>query len=146
MATDPIIISSYAYCKAQPMLACARILSKEGLEAWWIGRVRVQEMDPNWPAAETKMTWKAGGGVFKARIKTDARPLYVEMAVDTPSADSIIRHTFEERPGGGTRYTKSVMPVWRPGFARFLSPLLILILRAFVKREVRKAARYADIL
>ena len=139
------IISASANCKVKPALACSKILSEAGLKAWWIGSVKIKELDPLWPATGTKMTWRAGGGVFKAQIKTDARPHYVEMAVDTPSADSIIRHTFEELPDGSTRYTKSVEPIWRSGISRFLSPLFIPLLRASVRKEVKKASTFADI-
>ena len=139
------IISASANCNAKPELACSRILSDAGLKAWWIGRVQIMELDPMWPAIGTKMNWRAGGGTFKGIVKSDARPLYIELSVDTPSADSIIRHTFEELPNGGTCYTKSVEPKWRSGISSFLSPLLIPILRAAVKKEVKNAVRFADI-
>lgn len=139
------IISASANCKVKPALACSKILSEAGLKAWWVGTVKITELDPLWPAAGTKMTWNAGGGIFKAQITTDARPVYVEMTVDTPSANSIIRHTFEALADDGTCYTKSVEPIWRSGFSRFLSPLFIPLLRAAVRKEVRKAAKFAEI-
>lgn len=138
------VISASANCNAKPELACSRILSDVGLKAWWIGSVKITKLDPMWPATGTKMNWKAGGGTFKAVVKTDARPLYIEMSVDTGSADSIIRHTFEELPNGGTCYTKSVEAIWRPGISRFLGPLFMLFLRIAVKKEVKNAVRFAD--
>lgn len=138
------VISASANCKAKPELACSRILSDAGLKAWWVGNVQITELDPMWPAEGTKMNWRAGGGNFKAQIKTDARPHFVEMSVDTPGADSMIRHTFEALPEGGTCYTKSVEPIWRPGISRFLGPLFIPFLRAAVKKEVKNAVRFAD--
>ena len=140
------IISASANCNANPDLACSRILSDAGLKAWWVGGVKILEFDPTWPALGTKMSWRAGGGTFKATIKSDARPLYIEMSVNTPSAESIIRHTFERLPDGGTCYTKSVEPLWRSGIIKFLSPLLIPLLRASVKKEVRNAVRFADMV
>jgi hypothetical protein len=138
------IISASGKCKASPALTSSRILSEEGLKAWWIGKVSVEEVDPLWPATGSKMRWKAGGGLFKANITKDARPEFIEMLVETPSADSIIRHTFEALPNGGTLYTKSVEPKWRSGFSRIIGLLFLPILRPMVKREVKKAVLYAD--
>jgi hypothetical protein len=139
------LVSASANCKAKPELACSKILSEAGLKAWWVGSVKIIELDPLWPKAGTIMTWKAGGGLFKAKIITDARPKYVEMFVDTPSADSIIKHTFEVLPDNGTCYTKSVEPKWRSKFTLFLSPLIVSLLRAAVRKEVKMAAKFADI-
>lgn len=137
-------ISSSALCSAKPEIACTKILSPEGLQAWWVGKVIIMELDPLWPAIGTSMSWKAGGGIFKAEIKKDARPTSVEMQVRTPSADSIISHTFEVQADGKTLYTKSVEPIWHSGFSKLLSGLFIPILRSMVKKEVIRAAAYAD--
>jgi len=139
-----VVISASANCNAKQELACSRIISDAGLKAWWIGNVKIMEMDLLWPELGTNMHWRSGGGSFKAQIKTDARPLYIEMSVDTPSANTTIRHTFEKLPEGGTRYTKLIEPIWRTGISRFLSPLFILLLRMAVKKEVKRAVRFAD--
>jgi hypothetical protein len=134
-----------ADCKAQAAVACSHILSAQGLQAWWIGSVKVAEQDATWPAAGSKMIWKAGGGTFKARIIEDARPERVVMEVITPSAETKISHSFVALPGGGTRYSKRVYePRFPSATSRFFSPLIMWMLQFFVKREVKKAAAYAD--
>lgn len=138
------IISASAKCKASPEIACSKIISQEGIKAWWIGKIVIVEVDPSWPAFSSNMKWKAGGGVFDAHITQDARPKFIEMQVVTPGAVSTIRHSFEELQGGGTNYTKTIDPKWRNGFSRILWPLFLLFLRSMVKKEVKKAALFAD--
>lgn len=137
-------ISSSAICKMNAATACAKIISSDGLKAWWIGKVEIKECDNHWAATGTRMTWKADGGIFKARVIQDARPQYVEMEVSTPGADSIIRHTFEALDDGSTRYTKSVIPKWRSAFAKFISPLLNPLIGFMVSKEVKRAASFAE--
>ena len=139
------IISASANCLASPAVASSKILSEEGIKEWWIGGLKIIEKDQSWPAEGSKMSWKAGGGIFKAQVKTDARPSYIELKVETPSADSIIKESFEALPEGGTRYTKSVEPIWRSSFARAVGPLFLFLLRWSVKKEVKKAAEFADL-
>jgi len=137
-------VSASQSCKTSPSNASARILSEEGIKAWWIGGVKIVSVDQSWPALGSRMSWKAGGGTFRAEVTTDARPTFVEMHVETPSANSIVRHAFDQQHEGSTLYTKTVEPIWRSGFTRFLSPLLIPLLRASVKAEVKKACAYAS--
>jgi hypothetical protein len=137
-------VSSSADCAATPPAACSRILSAEGLAAWWIGHVKITNQDASWPAAGSKMSWKAGGGNFDAQIIEDARPKRVVMKVVTPSADSTITHSFELLPTGGTRYSKTVTGHFRSAASRFFAPLMMRMLKFFVKKEVSKAAAFAD--
>lgn len=84
-------------------------------------------------------------GLFSARITEDGRPSRVVMEVVTPSADSRIIHAFDALPGEGTRYTKTVEPRGRSGMSRFMMPLLAFMIRGFVKKEVKRAAAFADL-
>lgn len=138
------IISASATCSAPPSVACLKILSEEGIKAWWIGKLKIEQIDKTWPALGSKMIWKAGGSLFKAQVKTDSRPSFIELFVETPSANSIIKERFEPLPNGGTRYTKSVEPLFRSKLAKFFGPLFNLILKQFVNREVKKAVTFAD--
>ena len=136
--------SSSADCKVSSAAACARILSAEGLSAWWIGGVKITEQDSSWPAAGSKMSWKAGGGNFEAVVTEDARPARIVMKVITPSADSIITHSFDSLSNGGARYTKTVEGHFRTPVTRFFSPLMMWMLGKFVRKEVARAVKYAD--
>lgn len=138
------IISASANCLAPPYVASSRILSEEGLKYWWIGNIKINTIDPKWPALGSKMSWSSGGGIFKATITKDARPHLIEMLVNTPSVDSTIINIFKELPNGGTSYIKSVEPNFRTRLTRFLGPLFLFMLRKFVKTEVKRAANFAD--
>jgi len=137
-------VSFSADCKASATDACRRILSAEGLEAWWIGKVKILKKDQDWPAKDSTMTWSAGGGIFSAKITDDSRPEKVVMFVNTPSAGSLITNKFEPIEGGGTRYTKIVETKARTFISKIFMPLLVILLKRFVKIEVMKAALYAD--
>jgi len=139
------IVSSSANCLAPPTVACAKIMSTEGLKYWWIGNLKIQEIDPTWPAIGSSMKWSAGGGIFKATVTKDVRPHLVELLVNTPSVDSTIINIFKELPNGGTSYTKSVEPNFRTTITRFFSPMFLFILSKFVKTEVKRAAKFADL-
>lgn len=138
-------VSASANCMAPPSVASDKILSEEGLKFWWIGNLKVTSIDANWPALGSNMVWDAGGGTFSAQVTKDNRPYSSELKVSTPSADSIIVNSFEVLPNGGTRYTKSVEPIFRTRMTRFFGPLFVFILRKFVNTEVKRAAAFADL-
>lgn len=133
-----------ARCMVTPEIACSRILSAKGLKAWWIGSLRILNMDHEWPALHSKMSWRAGGGTFSAQITEDSRPQRVVMKVVTPSADSIITHDFEKTPEGGTIYSKTVEGFFRTPLSRFFARPMIWMLQKFVAKEVIKAAAFAE--
>ncbi len=137
-------VSSSADCKATPEVACSRILSEQGMHAWWIGKVKVVDYDAAWPALNTRMSWRAGGGLFVATICEDSRPKKVVMSAVTPAADSKITHSFDSIAGGGTRYSKTVEVRARTRMFRLIIPLFMLMIGTLVKKEVRRAAVFAD--
>lgn len=139
-------ISKSANCKTSPEVTCARILSEEGLMAWWVGKIKIVDKDISWPALNSKMSWSVmGNSIFKARVVKDNRPSELIMEVETPSADSLITHTFDLLPDGGTRYTKTVEPKPRSKImGQIIIPLLLFMLHFMVKKEVERAAAYAD--
>ena len=139
------IVSSSANCLVPPSVACSKIMSDAGIKAWWIGNIHIKKVDSSWPSVGTQMIWNAGGGTFSGQITKDQRPASIEMRVSTPSADSIIIHSFEPLSNGGTRYTKSVEPIFRTRISRFFGPLFTFVLRKFVMNEVKRAAAFADL-
>ena len=139
-------ITKSANCKASPEVACSRILSEEGLMTWWIGKIKIVEKDNSWPALNSKMSWSVmGNSIFIARVVKDGRPSQVIMEVETPSADSLITHSFDSMSDGGTRYSKNVEPKPRSKImGLIIIPLLLVMLHFMVKKEVQRAVAYAD--
>ena len=130
--------SGSAITRAPPAKAAARILSPAGLEAWWIGRVRIESVDADWPSVGSRMRWRAGGA-FEAEVVENALPARLVTKVVTPSGRGTITHTFTPTPEG-TRYEKTVDSVPEGIVARLFFPLL----GVFVRREVKRAAADAD--
>lgn len=139
------IVSASADCGATVAIACEKILSPEGLQAWWIGgKPKILDCDAAWPSLGTTLRWRAGGGSFSAQVTEDSRPERVVAEVKTPTANSVITHSFDPLPDGGTRYTKRVEPILRSRLSRALHRPLVAALRWFVPREVARAAAFAD--
>lgn len=128
-----------AISRAPPATAAARILSPSGLEASWLGSVKIEAVDADWPSVGSHMRWRSGG-VFDAEVAESALPGRIVFEVQTPSGRSTITSTFEPTQEGGTRYTKVVET--RP--AGLMGRLFDLMLSGIVKREVKRAAAYAD--
>lgn len=128
-----------ALARAPPAKAAARILSPAGLERWWIGGVGVEQVDADWPAVGSHLRFRAGG-VFDAEVTENALPHRLVMRVETPSGPSVVTHTFDATPDGGTRYTKVVETDPEGLLARLFDKLLT----SFVKREVKRAVADAD--
>lgn len=137
-------ISSSATCSVAPEVAFNKILSKEGFLAWWIGKVTIEHIDPHWPAHGSTMHWKAGGGIFKAEVIANNKPVKLEMIVRTPTANSTIIHAFEQMSDGKTQYTKTVIPQWRSLPGKIFGIMFVPILRNLVAKEVVKGASFAE--
>lgn len=127
--------ASSAVSRAPPAKAAARILSPSGMEKWWLGKVRIEQVDADWPDVGSHMVFRSGGA-FDAEVTESALPQKLVMRVATPSGPSTITHTFEGTPEGGTRYEKVVESDPRGIMGKLFDPMLT----SFVKREVRRAA------
>lgn len=136
-------VSASALCNASKAVACERILSEDGLKAWWFGNIRILHRDPTWPEQGTSMSWTSGGGTFKAEVSENNSPDSVVMKVKTPSAVSTITHVFKT-VGEQTEYTKIIEAESLGFWGAVFKPLQLTMLRSWVKKEVARAAAFAN--
>jgi uncharacterized protein YndB with AHSA1/START domain len=131
-----------ATTRASPEAASRAILSPEGI-ARWFGGAKVDRTDPSWPAVGSTMAWTVMRTRFDARVVENALPARLVQEVETPSGRSRITHSFASRAGGGCTYEKRVeASLEKSGWLgrKLMGP----ILRSSVRKEVEKAARFAD--
>ena len=118
------------------------VTSEDGHREWFAG-VKTVEADPAWPAPGSHLVMTVAFGRFDERALEHSPPDRFVLEVTTPTSQGRITHTFTALAPDRTLYTKEVEPRYH-GVHRLFSRLYDLIIERAMRREVARAAAYAQ--
>ena len=121
-----------------------RIVSADGLKAWWLGTLSTVEATPGWPAPGEKLSFDMGSTRVTYTSVTVDRPRRMVARGEYPDGVSTITHELLDGGAGRATYRKTVQIQLKPETGTLKAWLLGAIVGFSVPRECAKAAAYAS--
>ncbi len=139
-----LLLRSQAPLQAADERSFDRIISPDGLRAWWLGPLGAVETSAHWPRQGEKMTFQMGRNLVSYVVQSLDRPRRVVALAEYPDGRSEITQEFLGPADGGPAYRKTVVLRVNPGSGILKTWFLGAIVGISVPFEVKRAAAYAD--
>ncbi len=139
-----LLLQSQAPLAADGERAFDRILSPEGLRAWWLGPLRKVEATPHWPKPGEKLTFEMGKSPVTYVSTTLDRPHKLVAQAVYPDGRSVVIQEFLGAAEGGPAYKKTVVITVNPGTSTVGKWFLGAIVGISVPFEVKRAVAFAN--
>jgi hypothetical protein len=138
-----LLISGEAPLSASVEQSFDRILSKDGLRAWWLGPIGKIETSAGWPAPGEKMTFEMGSSPVTYVSQAVERPRKHVTQAQYPDTTTTVTQEFLGAGEGGPLYRKTLVVRLKPGTSALKTWMLGAVIALSVPSEVKRAAEFA---
>jgi len=139
-----LLLTSRAPLAAADERAFDRIVSADGLRAWWLGPLGGVEASPKWPRPGERMTFLMGKSPVTYVSTACDRPRKLVAQAAYPDGSSVVTQEFLGAAEGGPAYRKTVVITVKPGTSAAGKWFLGAIVGISVPFEVKRAAAFAN--
>jgi uncharacterized protein YndB with AHSA1/START domain len=143
-ADGSLVLEGSAVVNAPIERGFARILSADGLKAWWLTSLGNVDASPKWPEPGETMKFQMNGQTVTYTAVTIDRPRRLVARAEYPDAVSTVTQEFALDGEKRVVYRKTVEARLRPGTGTLKTWMLGAIIGLSVPAEVKRAAAYAS--